>query len=146
MADAVVWTRETLRVGQRATVSFVVTDADMRAFAALSGDYNPLHTDPAFAAARGFPGVVVYGGLLVAKVSQLVGMQLPGRDAVWASVTLRFHQPLFVHEAAEVEGEVTACSEATGFVTLRLQIRRGAEVLARGTAEGILPSPIGQAG
>lgn len=147
MEPLATWTRHTLLVGQTAEVPFTVTDADMAAFAAVSGDTNPLHTDAAFAASRGYPGVVVYGGLLVARISQLIGMRLPGRDAVWASISLRFHQPLFVGESAVVEGEVRSISEATGFLTLRLEVRRGTELLAKGTADVILPeaSPRGEA-
>ena len=49
--------------GLRACVEFSVTAAQMQQFAELSGDFNPLHTDDAFARTKGFDGVVVYGAL-----------------------------------------------------------------------------------
>ena len=128
-------------VGERASVAFSVNASEMQDFARVSGDYNPLHTDAAFARARGFPDVVVYGALLVAKVSRLIGMQLPGRDSVWVSCALRFHEPLFVDEPASAEGEVTAISGATGLVTLRLRLESHGRLLAKGTAEVMLGRP-----
>jgi acyl dehydratase len=138
MEQPQVWTREHLDIGAHAAVTFTVTDADMAAFAAVSGDYNPLHTDAAFARARGFAGPVVFGGLLIAKVSQLIGMQLPGRDAVWSGVAMRFHRPLFVGEEATVHGEVTTWSPATGFMTLQLRVASAAGVIAKGSADVVL--------
>lgn len=137
--DAVaVWTKEQMIPGMRDRVEFTISADDMRAFAAISGDYNPLHTDAEFAQRRGFTGEVVYGALLVAKVSNLIGMRLPGRDSVWASIALQFHEPLFVGEAASVEGEVVAASLATGLTTIKLTVRRGERVLAKGKAEVML--------
>jgi len=92
-------------------------------YAGSSGDYNPLHTDEAFARSKGFDGVVVYGALLTAKVSQLIGMRLPGRDSVWASMALEFRMPLYVGQAAQVEGTVAEVSESTGLVVLKIAVR-----------------------
>ena len=123
-----------LAAGQQTVVDFSVTPQQMRQFAELSGDFNPLHTDDAFARARGFDGVVVYGALMIAKVSQLIGMRLPGRDSVWASVSLDFRKPLYVGQAAQVEGVVTAVSASTGMVELKLAVRAEGKVLAKGRA------------
>jgi 3-hydroxybutyryl-CoA dehydratase len=124
--------------GLQARIEFSVTAQQMRQFAELSSDFNPLHTDPAFARDRGFEGAVVYGGLLLAKVSQLIGMRLPGRDGVWAGVSLDFRRPLYVDQAAEVEGVVTSVSASTGMVALKLTLRAAGKVLATGTAEVVV--------
>jgi len=127
-----------LAPGRQAVVEFSVTALQMRQFAELSGDFNPLHTDDAFARAKGFDGVVVYGALIVAKVSQLIGMQLPGRDSVWASVALEFRKPLHVDQVAQVEGVVTEVSASTGMVVLKLAVRAAGKLLAKGTVEVVL--------
>ncbi|MDO9315471.1 MAG: MaoC/PaaZ C-terminal domain-containing protein [Burkholderiaceae bacterium] len=124
--------------GLQACVDFSVTATQMQQFAELSGDFNPLHTDDEFARAKGFDGAVVYGALMVAKVSQLIGMQLPGRDSVWASVALDFRKPLYVGQAAQVEGVVTEVSESTGMVVLKVTVRAAGKVLAKGTAEVVV--------
>jgi acyl dehydratase len=127
-----------LAPGRQAGVEFSVSAQQMRQFAELSGDFNPLHTDDVFARAKGFDGAVVYGALLVAKVSHLIGMQLPGRDSVWASVSLDFRKPLYVGQTAQVEGVVDEVSESTGLVVLKLTLRAAGKVLAKGRAEVVL--------
>jgi acyl dehydratase len=138
---AVVWTREQLVVGTRARVLFSINEEDMQRFAALSGDHNPLHTSADFARRKGFEGPVVYGALLIAKVSQLIGMQLPGRDSVWTSFTMQFHTPLLVNEPAQVDGEIVAISKSSGFVTLKLTVTAADRVLAKGKAEVVVAEP-----
>ena len=127
-----------LAQGLQDVVEFSVTAQQMQQFAELSGDFNPLHTDDAFARSKGFDGAVVYGALMVAKVSQLIGMRLPGRDSVWASVSLDFRKPLYVDQPAQVEGVVTDVSESTGMVALKLTVRAAGKVLAKGTAEVVV--------
>ncbi|MDL2337685.1 MAG: MaoC/PaaZ C-terminal domain-containing protein, partial [Pseudomonadota bacterium] len=123
---------EELVEGLQACVDFSVTAAQMQQFAEISGDFNPLHTDDEFARAKGFDCAVVYGALMVAKVSQLIGMQLPGRDSVWASVALDFRKPLYVGQAAQVDGVVTEVSASTGMVVLKVTVRAAGKVLAKG--------------
>ena len=47
---------EQIKTGDSANCEFMVSEAAVNAFAALSYDDNPLHTQEAFAQARGFPG------------------------------------------------------------------------------------------
>jgi len=138
MPQAQLLTLAELTEGLQAVVDFSVTPQQMLQFAEISGDFNPLHTDDAFARAKGFDGAVVYGALMIAKVSQLIGMRLPGRNSVWASVSLDFRKPLYVGQAAQVEGLVTAVSASTGMIELKLTVRAEGKVLAKGTAEVVL--------
>jgi len=127
-----------LAVGGKASFDFIVSAEDMAQFAALSGDYNPLHIDDAFARAKQFEGKVVYGALIIAKVSRLIGMDLPGRDSVWTNVSFQFNRPLYVGQTATLEGVVANLSEATGGVELKLTLKVEGRVLAKGTAEVLL--------
>jgi acyl dehydratase len=127
-----------LAVGGKASFEFSVSDMDMARFAELSGDFNPLHIDDAFARAKKFEGKVVFGALIIAKVSRLIGMELPGQDSVWTNVNFQFNRPLYVGQAATLEGAVTTLSEATGFVELRLTLKVDGRTLGKGTAEVLL--------
>ncbi len=124
--------------GETVRLAFTVSDGDMEAFAALSGDRNPLHCDEAFARSKGFPGRVVYGALLVAKISQVIGMELPGRDAVWTGLDIQFVAPLSIGEPAELEATVTRVSPAVRALELTLRIRAGEKVIARGKASAVV--------
>lgn len=127
-----------LAEGHKSSVAFTVTPEQMQAFAELSGDFNPLHVDESFARAKGYEGRVVYGALLVAKISQLLGMQLPGRDGVWASLSLDFKRPLYVGQEAEAEGTLVTVHRATGMLELALVLRSGGRIIGKGKAEVVL--------
>jgi len=124
--------------GMQAKVDFTITREDMRAFGEVSGDLNPVHVDGEFARAKGFKGEVAYGALIVAKISKLIGMELPGRDSVWFSLSVQFLKPLYVGERAQVEGEVVRVAAGTRLVSLKLTVRAGEgleTVVAKGKAE-----------
>ena len=123
------------REGQEVSVPLNVTEDDMRSFASLSKDLNPLHQEESFARAHGFAGRVVYGGLLVAAVSRLLGMKLPGKGWVWHSVAMQFHSPLYVGEPAEVRGVVKHLNDDIGVIQISLQILRSGQVIAKGEAQ-----------
>lgn len=124
--------------GMIAEFAFVVDEAAMTDFARLSGDTNPLHCDDAFARAKGYAGRVVYGALLTAQLSRLVGMEIPGRDAVFIGFTVSFRRPVHIGEEVTLRAEVVQTSPATGAVAMKYQMRTGGKVAASGTVEAIL--------
>lgn len=119
----------------RFSFEFAVTAEEMEGFARISGDRNPLHLDDAHARERGFSGRVVYGGLLVAKVSRLIGMELPTTDCVWNGIKLDFRRPLYVGELASLRSEVTHVAPAVRAATIGLRITAGERLVAKGAAE-----------
>lgn len=121
-----------------ARLSFSVTESDMANFATLSGDYNPLHCDEAFAKSKGFPGRVVYGALLVAKISRLIGMEMPGRDAVWSGLDIQFVSPLLIGQPVEIEMTLARVSPAVRALELTLRIESGGRLIARGKASAVV--------
>jgi len=127
-----------LTEGRTVVVELSVDDAQMQKFAELSGDFNPLHTDDAFARSKGFQGRVVYGALLVAKISELIGMRLPGKNSVWTGLSVEFLLPLYVDESAQLEAVVTRASVAARLVELKLTLHRHGKRLCRGRAEVVV--------
>ena len=123
---------------------FKATDEMMQSFVKISGDINPLHTDLNFATSRGFDGVVVYGGILVAQISRMVGMHLPGRDALWSSLNIYFSHPLLVGQTAELEARVEHISEATSSIEFKFKITSQGKKLAKGSAGVQILKPDGQ--
>ena len=125
-------------IGAREVIEFRVTEGEMEAFRRLSADVNPLHDDAGFARRRGFDGVVVYGGLIVAQVSRLLGTRIPGHGCVWRSVSLRFRNPLYVGELAQLSGVVVHANEDLGTVDLKLSVVAGGRRIAEGEAAALL--------
>lgn len=95
-----------IKVGDRAELAWTPAVADIEAFAELSGDHNPLHTDGTYARSQGFVDRVVHGFLVGAKVSALVGMLLPGRRSLLLEYELSHPNPVFAGDAIVLHGEV----------------------------------------
>jgi 3-hydroxybutyryl-CoA dehydratase len=85
---------EDLKVGQEASLSKAVTEADIVTFADLSGDRNPVHLDAAYAATTMFKERIAHGMLSAAYISAVFGMKLPGPGAIYISQTLNFKAPV----------------------------------------------------
>jgi 3-hydroxybutyryl-CoA dehydratase len=130
-----------IREGLTEGLEFAVTAQDMDVFRTLSGDDNPLHLDEDFARARGFEGPVVYGGLMLAAISRLLGTKLPGYGCVWHSLRIDFKKPLYVDERATLTGAVTYCNASLGLLRVDLRIAAGDRVLAKGEAQASLARP-----
>jgi acyl dehydratase len=124
--------------GLTESVPFLITASDMADFAKLSDDQNPLHINPGFAHSKGFEGPVVFGGLLVAQISKMLGMNLPGENSMWVGLNINFRNPLYVDTSATLSVEVKHFSEATGIVTLKFKIETSTQVIATGSAESLL--------
>lgn len=141
MTDALLPARtlrlDQLAVGMRDSLRVDVTTEMVAAFAALSGDQAPLHTDEAFARARGYDGRVAHGLLVGAFVSRLIGTRLPGAGGVMQSVELSFREALVPPASITVEGEVGAISPATGQVKIKISVRTDS---GRRIAEGVVRS------
>ena len=117
------------------TLPFQVSEKDLEVFQALSGDNNPLHLDEAYAKAAGFGGRIVYGGLLIAVISRLLGTQIPGAGCLWHTLSLRFVKPLYVNQSAVLKGTVTYCNVDQQILRLSISILRGADPIAGGTVQ-----------
>jgi len=113
---------EDLRLGMRAQFEVPLTAEMMTAFAAISGDLNPLHRDEDYARQKGFPGRVAFGMLTSSLYSRLVGMYLPGKRALLQGIDLEFKGPAYIGDVLSVSGEVTYLNEAYRRVELKGQI------------------------
>lgn len=121
-----------LHVGMSHTFSAIVTAPMMHRFLEDSGDDNPLHVDAAFARGRGFDDVVVYGLLSASYYSTLVGVHLPGRNAVLQGIQIDFVRPIYVDLPLEVRGEIVFLSDAVRRVEIAARIEsRTGEVFSK---------------
>jgi 3-hydroxybutyryl-CoA dehydratase len=106
------------KVGDAATRTKTVTDEDIRAFAELSGDRNPVHLDDEYAAGTRFGRRIAHGMLAASLVSATLANELPGRGSVYLSQTLRFVAPVFPGDTVTARVEVTKVREDKPVVTL----------------------------
>ena len=118
-------------VGQRGTWTKTFTAADVEAFAALTGDRNPLHFDEEFAR-RTRPGrLIVHGGLTTGLFNALVAEVLPGPGSVFLHQEWDYPAPAYIGDTVTAEAEVIEARADKPITTLRCVARRddGTEVL-----------------
>lgn len=108
----------TLKVGDTAEMTKTVADADVRAFAELTGDHNPVHLDEEYAAATRFGRRIAHGMLGASLISAVLANELPGRGTVYLSQTLRFTAPVFLGDTVTARVVVKALREDKPVVTL----------------------------
>ena len=106
-----------LSVGQTAETTHVVGAADIEAFAAVSGDHNPVHMDEDFAKTTAFGGRIAHGMLAAAYISAVLGNQLPGPGAIYLSQSLRFRRPVKIGDSIIARATVKALDDAKAHAT-----------------------------
>jgi acyl dehydratase len=111
-------------IGQRAQRSLTLTEEHVRTFAALTGDYNPLHFDADFAARTRFGALVVQGGLTTGLLHALVAMDLPGPGSVFLSQQWKFTAPVYIGDTITANAEVMSVHETKPVTQLRIAVTR----------------------
>lgn len=107
-----------VRAGDRRQTELKVGSGALEAFAGLTGDVNPLHTDAAFAKGRGFPARVAHGMLVSSYFSALVGTMLPGRDCLLQSAKFDYKRPVLEGETLTFSVEVVQKADAVRVLVL----------------------------
>lgn len=125
----------TIDPGDRAVRRFVVTTRDMELFQELSGDRSRIHVDPEYARGRGYRDKIVYGGIMLAQLSKLLGSDIPGDLGVSAHWSIDYRSALYVGEEAELALEVQHVSPATGLLQGAYLIRTEDRVIATGKVQ-----------
>jgi len=124
-----------LSVGQRATRSITLIASHVQAYAEITGDYNPLHFDEAFAAKTRFGRLVVQGGLTTGLLHALVAMDMPGPGTVFLSQNWKFSAPVFIGDTITAEAEVLSIHATKPVTQLKVQItRQNGETVLEGEA------------
>ena len=132
---------EELKNGQDASFQFTVSDDDMLSFAGFSGDSSRIHVNHDYAVRNGFDAPVVYGALIVSKLSYFVGMLIPGDFGLATDWQVNFHQPLYVGELAKFTGEIAHLSAATRNVRIKFVVESAGRLVTSGTAGSTLLTP-----
>jgi 3-hydroxybutyryl-CoA dehydratase len=120
--DAVVRPAADLCVGLRAEFEREINEADVLAFARISGDMNPLHIDAEYARSTNLGARVVHGAYQVALASAMAGMYLPGKISFLVSCHAQFSRPLYFPCRVAVRGEITAWDPENSRGSLRVVV------------------------
>lgn len=95
-----------IQVGDKASSWKTVLEKDVRLFAEVSGDYNPLHLDEEYAGTTCFRQRIAHGMLAGGVLSGVLGNKLPGPGTIYLSQTINFKAPVFLGDSIMAEVEV----------------------------------------
>ncbi len=130
---------EELEVGQSAMFGRTVTEADIAAFAGVSGDTNPIHLHDGFARTTRFGQRIAHGMLSGSYISTVIGTKLPGPGAVYISQTMNFMAPVIIGDTITAVATITSIDEKRRRVTLKTQCLNGDKVVIDGEAIVLVP-------
>lgn len=128
-----------ISLGQEAVYTHTFTQAEFDRFAALSGDDNPIHVDPAFSAGTRFGRTVSHGMLLYSHICRGLGQLLPGPGTVQVEQELMFPAPTFVGDEIRFRLAVTGLPEPGLAELSTLVTRPDGETSVQGTTRVRLP-------
>lgn len=114
----------TLRAGQTASRQLTLTADHVRKYSEISGDFNPLHYDEAFARNTPFGKLVAQGGLTTGLLHALVATDLPGPGSVFMSQNWKFTAPVFVGDTITATAEVRSVHATKPVCQLAVRIAR----------------------
>lgn len=133
-------TFDELTLGQTASFSKTITEADILLFCAVSGDTNPVHIDAEAAKGSIFGERIAHGMLSASLVSTVLGTRLPGPGTIYLSQTLKFKAPVKIGQTVTATAEVTALDTARKRATLATRCTVEGKVVLEGEAGVMLPA------
>ena len=122
-------------VGDSAEITKTIEQADIDAFAEVSGDHNPVHVDEEFAKTTRFGRRIAHGMLTASLISSVLANKLPGEGSVYLGQTLKFLAPVFPGD--EVTARVTVKEIREDKPILKLEticVNQRNEIVIRGEA------------
>ncbi|MBI5288085.1 MAG: MaoC family dehydratase [Chloroflexi bacterium] len=123
-------------VGHRVSFAKTVTEADVVAFAHVTGDEQPLHLDPDFGARTRFGKRIAHGMLSAGYISAALGTKLwPAGIVIYMGQSLQFRRPVSIGDTITAEAEVIAVDPEKRVLTVRTDCtNQSGETVVRGEA------------
>lgn len=131
---------EDMEIGMTRHVEKTIQDYDIRMFAEVSTDHNPVHLDDDYAHQTIFGGRIAHGMLTAALISAVIGEQLPGHGTIYMGQNLKFLAPVRPGDTVRAEVTVRDIDYAKRRVTLDCACRVGDTTVLKGDALVLAPS------
>ena len=111
-----------IKIGDEASLSRTITDAHIVNFAGITGDFNPVHVDAEYAQQSMFGERICHGMLMAGLISAVLGMQLPGPNAIYLGQDLKFTAPVKIGNTVTVTATVTEKRDDKRIIKLRTAV------------------------
>lgn len=127
-------------IGQTASCSKTITETDIVTYAGLSGDFNPIHVDKEYAKKTRFGERIAHGLLSSSLLSQLLGVHLPGKGAVYMEQSLKFKAPVFIGDTITATATVQEFIEEKNILKLLTECHnQNGQLVITGNAVMLVP-------
>lgn len=130
---------EEIAIGMTASYTQTITDADVKAFAGVSGDHNPVHLSEEYAQNSRFKDRIAHGLLTASFFSAIFGTKLPGEGCVYAGQNLQFKRPVYLGDTVIAKVTVTAVDVSKKRVTFETVCTVKGKAVTTGTADIFIP-------
>jgi 3-hydroxybutyryl-CoA dehydratase len=128
-----------IAVGMTAEYEKQVTDQDVRSFAVVSGDFNPIHLDEDFAKGTMFGQRIAHGILTASHISATLGYIFPGPGWIYLNQNLQFRAPVMIDDVVKTLVEVTDVNPEKNTIVMTTNCFVGDKLVLKG--EAIMKSP-----
>jgi len=103
--------------------TFVVSDKVYEGFIHIFKDTNPLHTNEAFAVAKGFKGRVMHGNILNGFLSYFIGECLPDKNVIIHSQEIQFKNAVYLNDVLTFEAKITGVFESVKAIEFKFAFK-----------------------
>lgn len=126
---------EEIEIGETASITKMISEADIVNYAGIIGDFNPIHVNPEYAKTTMFGERIAHGMLTASFISTLVGCCIPGMNALYLSQEVKFVRPVKIGDTITATAEVCEKIDAKRRVIMTTTItnQRG-EIVISGKA------------
>ncbi len=111
-----------MKVGDSYEIEFSFTQDQVNDFCKISGDFNPLHWDEAFAESTPFKKPIIHGALIASVFSRVMGMEFPGSGSVYLKQVSEFKRPLYVGQTYQAKFELESINELKHTAEIKTQV------------------------
>jgi acyl dehydratase len=107
-----------LYIGQEERMSARFSMEQVKAFASVTQDFNPVHLDPLYAGQTIFKGNIVHGFLVGSLFSTILGTKMPGEGSIYLKQNMKFLKPVYIDDTVTAVATITDINPDKQLVTL----------------------------
>ena len=132
-------TFEKIQVGMSAQYTQTIKDTDIKKFAEISGDHNPVHLDDDYASKSRFKKRIAHGLISGSFFSGLFGTKIPGPGCVYVQQKFNFKKPVYLGDIVVATVIVTSVDRSKRRVLFDTICKVGNKTVIDGFAELYVP-------
>ena len=111
-----------LRIGQKSIYVFDLNEQHIEKFSKLTGDFHPLHSSKDFAKQAGFKSIIAHGLLISSISSKLIGMDIPGKNAILISQSFSYNKPAYPQDKLRYQAEIVNLDKRFLVVKIKVDV------------------------